>query len=154
MSTTISNKDNRPSLPPYKDPISAGIISFLALIILFIGIITIVIPFIATSEIKNQLINTILLSMGNHIIDVSLIPFILFAIGCFLLSVILFILSNIACDTHFTEYNIRQLLLDTQHNQEEQIRRFQLIDDFITKQNSIIIRKANKEGYSKDISSI
>lgn len=134
-----SNKDNHSSLPPYKDPISAGILSFFALIFLFIGIIAIVIPLIANGEVKDQLKNTIFFSIGNQIMDASLIPFVLFAIGCFLFSAILFVLSNISCDTHLTEYNTRQLLLDTQRNQEEQLRRFQHIDDYLVKQNNVDI---------------
>ncbi len=134
-----SNKGNHPSLPPYKDPISAGILSFFALIFLFIGIIAIVIPLIANGEVKDQLKNTIFFSIGNQIMDASLIPFVLFAIGCFLFSAILFVLSNISCDTHLTEYNTRQLLLDTQRNQEEQLRRFQHIDDYLVKQNNVDI---------------
>ena len=149
----ISNKNNRPSLPPYKDPISAGILSFLALILFFISIVSIVIPFIVTAEIKNQLKNTVFYSMGNQIIDASFIPFILFAIGCFVLATILFVISNIASDAHLVEYNIRKLLLDTQNTQEEQTRIFQHIDDCISKQSDIIY-KTNKEASPTDVTHI
>ena len=148
-SDASTNKDNRTSLPPYKDPISAGILSFLALIFLFIGIIVILIPLIASVEVKNQLKNTMYFSIGNQIMDASIISFILLAIGCFIFSAILYVLSNIACDTHLTEYNIRQLLLDTQRNQEEQMRRLQHTEDSLTKK--LENYKSSNENSSTDI---
>ena len=150
-SDASTNKDNRTSLPPYKDPISAGILSFLALIFLFIGIIVILIPLIASVEVKNQLKNTIYFSIGNQIMDASIISFILLAIGCFIFSAILYVLSNIACDTHLTEYNIRQLLLDTQRKQEELTKRFQHIEDSITKQSDVAIYTISNDNSSANM---
>ena len=142
-----SSKDKRSSLPPYKDPISAGILSFLALIFIFIGIIAIAIPLITSIEVKNQLKNSVFFTMGNQITDASLIPFILFAIGCFIFSAILFVLSNIACDAHLTEYNIRQLL-NTQQNQEEQLKQFHNIDKNINNQERVELLKTKSENNS------
>ena len=91
--------------------------------------------------------------MGNQIIDASFIPFILFAIGCFVLAIILYVISNIASDTHLAEYNIRKLLLDTQYAQEEQTRVIQHIDDCISKQSDIIY-KTNKDDNPTDVTHI
>lgn len=147
-----SIKDNRSSLPQYKDPISASILSFFALVFLFIGVIAIIIPLIASVEIKSQLKNTVFFTVGNQIIDASLVPFVLFAIGCYIFSAILYVLSNIACDTHLTEYNIRQLQLDIKRIQDEQIKQFQRIDDSVTVQSNDVIHQKNSDNNPVDIS--
>ena len=149
---TSTNKSNKSSPTPYKDPISASIIEFLAIILLFIGIVAIIIPFIATAEVKSQLKNTVFFSLGSQFADATLIPCFLFAIVCFILSTVLFVLSSIACDAHFTEYNLRQLLLNTQQNRDDQIKLLQHLEDTINRHNSESHHQISNENSSTGMS--
>ena len=136
-----SSEQQNDIIQPYKTPLSANIIAGLALFWLLVGILLIVLPLIGVIKFEIIFPDTSVFPNNNTLSATTLIPFILLAFGCFLISAILFVVYNIACDTHCTAYYLQHLIRYTQKNQKHQIKQLQYIDDSITRQSNIIIQQ-------------
>ncbi len=148
---TSSDERNEYSYPPYKKPLSAKIIAVLAIINLIIGILFLILGIYINLSAKNNTSN----ASFNHTIysligTLSILNFLKVFGFCLLVSAILFVIYNIACDVHQTNYNMQVLLRSNQKNQKELVKNLQYIDDSITRQCGVIIHQINKKAPAQE----
>ena len=141
---TSSDERNEYSLPPYKDPLSARIISALAIFHVVVGILVLAMGIFVTITLHNSTSDITTSKIRSLFGITSLVHFILIAFGLFIFAAILFVISNIAFDIHRTNYNIQVLVISNQKNQKELVKNLQYIDDSITKQGNVIIHQMNR----------
>ncbi len=143
MPINAFEKEQEHTVPTaYKDPLSAKIIAGLAIFWLVVGIVTFIYGIYNSTTINSRMsVYSGYMGYGSILGTSSFILYFAAAIGSFLISALLFVLYNMACDIHRTEYNIRILTGQNQKNHNQTIKQLQYIDDSITRQSNVIIRQ-------------
>lgn len=147
---TSSDERNEYSYPSYKDPLSARVISALAIFHIIFGILVLAIGIYITIALRHPTSEINAYNVRTLFGITSIVHFVLIAIGSFIFAAILFVVSNIACDIHRTNYNMHILLRCNQKNQKELVKNLQYIDDSITRQCGVIIHQINKKAPAQE----
>ncbi len=144
---TISEEHQEPALPAYKDPLSAKIVAGLAIFWLFIGILSFVFGIYGAIN-SNTHTTRFTNYQLNIILNRSYLVFFAVAAGCIITSALFFVIYNIACDIHRSEYNLRGLIINIQKDHIQTIKHLLYVDDSINRQSGVIIHQINNRSNS------
>lgn len=137
----FSDEHEDQTIPLYKNPLSAKIIAVIAIFWLVAGIATIAFGIYSAVTVNSFIPANTGYQVKSTVAYSSLLIILAIAIGCFIISALFFVIYNIACDVHRTEYHLH-IIQNSSHRKHKQIiKQFQYIDDSITRQSSIIIRQ-------------
>lgn len=137
---TFSDEHEELHIPKYRNPLSAKIIAGLAIFWLIVGVLCLLLGIYGAISINSRTASISRYST-NIFLKQYFLLFFAIAAGCIITSAIFFVIYNITCDIHRSEYNLRVLTYNTQNNHDQTIKALQYVDDSIIRQSGVIIRQ-------------